>query len=740
MELRKFIEKYGTKLSAKIEENMSYIYNPLKPDGVREFEKRIPALIRRPYPVQGEVIKGLSKALYREDRRHLFLVGEMGTGKTIISLSLVFMSEKPIRVLVVCPTHLIEKWMREARQTIPGAKIINLSRRDVITVLDGLRKVRERPSTHEVYIISKERAKLSYGWRPSANYYRPSEFPHCPRCGKVPQDKKENLLTQADLKKKRCFCQCGEALWQADPKLRRFSPSEYIKRYLRSFWQMVIFDEIQDFKAGESLQGQAMGMLVGSRMKCLCLTGTLNGGYADDIFYLLYRMEPGLLRADGFDYRKSRQWLEAYGTIEYEQKIEDDDHYYGRGRKKNVIVRKRPGVSPLVVGKYLLERSCFIRLADVIDGLPPYEERVVMLKMKDVQGDQYRVFENQLRDAVRRYKYKVLSSMLQALLSYPDSCVAFEENVVIKDKSGEALDTIHAPLIKGSASLKRSINEKLLPKEEELLRLVREEIEAGRKVLCYLTFTGSRDIRPRLKKVLEGAGFRVGVLNVSVDPQKREAWIERHVGEMDLLLVNAELVKTGLDLYAFPTVVFYQTGYNIFSLRQAARRSWRIGQEKPVKVFFFCYEGTMQDLALSLIAKKLEVALMVEGDLPEGLAEYGVTTASIIEEMGKALVEGGSFQGAETAWANFRKKELEAGLGLGQKETFFEEVAIKKLGISDTQKVSDLGEVRASVDKKNLMVRVSIVTGKKKKQSVVEVKYGDLEKVANGMPVQFCLF
>jgi hypothetical protein len=148
----------------------------------------------------------------------------------------------------------------------------------------------------------------------------------------------------------------------------------------------------------------------------------------------------------------------------------------------------------------------------------------------------------------------------------------------------------------------------------------------------------------------------------------------------------------------------------------------------------------MQDLALSLIAKKLEVALMVEGDLPEGLAEYGVTTASIIEEMGKALVEGGSFQGAETAWANFRKKELEAGLGLGQKETLFEEVAIKRLGISDTLKVSDLGEVRASVDKKNVMVRVSIITGKKKKQSVVEVKYGDLEKVANGMPVQFCLF
>jgi superfamily II DNA/RNA helicase len=311
--------------------------------------------------------------------------------------------------------------------------------------------------------------------------------------------------------------------------------------------------------------------------------------------------------------------------------------------------------------------------------------------------------------------------MLQALLSYPDSCVLFEENVVIKDKSGEVLDTIHAPLV----------SEKLLPKEEELIRLVKEEIKSGNKVLCYLTFTGTRDIRPRLKKILTEVGIRVGVLDASVDPQKREAWIERHVGEMDVLLVNAELVKTGLDLYDFPTVIFFQTGYNIFTLRQAARRSWRIGQAKPVKVLFFCYEGTMQDIALSLIAKKLEVALMVEGDLPEGLAQYGVGTSSIIEEMGKALVEGGSFQSAESSWANFRKKELEAQLGLGQKETLFEDVGSKKLGIP--------GATKVSVDK-NVVIRVSIITGKKKRQSVVEVKDGDLDSIANGNPIQFCLF
>lgn len=142
----------------------------------------------------------------------------------------------------------------------------------------------------------------------------------------------------------------------------------------------------------------------------------------------------------------------------------------------------------------------------------------------------------------------------------------------------------------------------------------------------------------------------------------------------------------------------------------------------------------MQEVALSLIAKKLEVALVVEGDLPEGLAEYAVDTTSIIEEMGKILVDGGSFQGAEAAWANFRKKELEIQLGLTGKEKILEEASDMALGTPDRMKT------RSSVIDKNVLIRVSIIEGKRKKQSTVEVKYGDLEDVANGRPVQFCLF
>src|SRR5262249_37298111 len=53
---------------------------------------------------------------------------------------------------------------------------------------------------------------------------------------------------------------------------------------------------------------------------------------------------------------------------------------------------------------------------------------------------------------------------------------------------------------------------------------------------------------------------------------------------------------------------------------QSSRRSWRIGQDRPVRVLFLCQEGTMQTKCLRLMGKKLLVALTLEGKFAsEGL-------------------------------------------------------------------------------------------------------------------------
>lgn len=726
MELRKFLDKFGVQLARTIDANMAPVYNPMKPEGVERFTQKIAVLPKKPFHVQAEIIKGLSKALYVENREHLFLVGECGVGKTVLALSTIAMSLRPMRVLVICPTHLVEKWIRETKQAIPDAIVVDLSVRNVISILGNLRVVRNRPEQFEIYVCSKERIKLGYGWKPAAIRLTGKKFPHCPHCA-TPVMKDDQFIDWPKLSKIKFKCQeCKSPLWQADPKLRRFAPAEYIKKYLKRFFDFLVLDEIQDFKAGDSLQGNAMGALLSAAKKCLCLTGTLNGGYADDLFFLLYRMAPSALKAEGFEYPNSTKWLETYGTLERVVTTEESDHYFGRPRKRNQIIRKRPGVSPQVIGQYLLDKSCFIRLADVIEGLPPYEEKVVSIHMDSASGQSkaYHDLQADLRRMVDKYRSKALASMLQGLLSYPDSCASFGEHMEFQ--RGDDNDIVEAPLIR----LPRG---KPLPKELELINTVTEEKAQGRKVLCYLTFTGKRDIRPRLQSILEERRFRVAVLDASVEPKKREAWVQSHCQDVDVLLVNADLIKTGLDLYDFPTIIFYQVGYNIFTLRQASRRTWRIGQTRPVRVLFFCYTGTMQAIALTLIAKKLEISLLVEGDLPEGLAEYSTEESSIIEEMGKVLSNEKTYEGAEVAWANFRKKEIETQLGITGDKAIFKEVSTKE------GRKADPIQTKTILDRK-VAVKVSFFDGKNKKKSTVEVKYGDLESEFKGKPVQFCLF
>ena len=63
-------------------------------------------------------------------------------------------------------------------------------------------------------------------------------------------------------------------------------------------------------------------------------------------------------------------------------------------------------------------------------------------------------------------------------------------------------------------------------------------------------------------------------------------------------------MKTGLDLLEFPTIVFMQSGYNVYSLQQAARRSWRIGQKQPVRVIYLGYAAFLTQMTcLGLMAK-----------------------------------------------------------------------------------------------------------------------------------------
>ena len=80
----------------------------------------------------------------------------------------------------------------------------------------------------------------------------------------------------------------------------------------------------------------------------------------------------------------------------------------------------------------------------------------------------------------------------------------------------------------------------------------------------YATFTREFDVAARLESVLRGAGIRVAVLRPSVPTLKRELWYEKQLKEgVEVVICHPKLVETGLDLLAFPTLYFYETGYSL---------------------------------------------------------------------------------------------------------------------------------------------------------------------------------
>ncbi|PSR21763.1 MAG: hypothetical protein C7B47_17135, partial [Sulfobacillus thermosulfidooxidans] len=89
----------------------------------------------------------------------------------------------------------------------------------------------------------------------------------------------------------------------------------------------------------------------------------------------------------------------------------------------------------------------------------------------------------------------------------------------------------------------------------------------------------------------------------------------------------------------FPTILWYATGYNLFRLRQASRRAWRLGQHRPCEVRFYAYQNTMQESALVLMAQKLDIAKALEGQLSlEGLQSLNTESSDI--DLARVLVNG----------------------------------------------------------------------------------------------------
>jgi hypothetical protein len=673
--LSKFMHKYGDQLGAHILSTYRPIYNF---DPTSQEIAILDTLGTKGKPLPGQEKAGLlptqrhaAAAIARTIAKHKVgnIQGEMGLGKTKLGAATAeLLNAYP--AIVLCPPHLVPKWIREIEETIPGAKAMELVRigrnaddpGDINDVRRFLELYKEgKLGKKAVAVVANTSAKYGAGWEHAVKkqlllsrwdgstvkrHILPDEKGEaiealcCPKCGSPIQIEEAGGVTFTatsidDLGDKRRFCDalvpdyeltddgrlkrddqgtpvwgkriCGEPLFQFTG--RRWSIAEYIIKHAKGAFKLLITDEIHEEKSKSSDRAVAFHQIATSVKYNLTLTGTFFGGKSTSIFWLMQRLNAGV-RKD-FAFNDEKRWARLYGVLEMtRQKKRDDegdeDGFTGNRRYQNQA-REKPGISPAIVNR-LLDTTVFLSLKDLGLSLPRYTEEVVALTMEEEQGKQYREMAGKLRGlAIKNRRY--LSTWLQWTLARPNS--AFRDEVVQIDegnRDGEFIhkvELIHLPAVVGQDRL---------PKEQWLVDFCRSERQQDRKVLIYLRQTGTRDIQDRILQVLRDGGVRGEVLSSGINPRKREEWIARRVYGLDALITNPRLVATGLDLVAFSSVVFGEVEYSLYTLWQALRRVWRLGQTKPVKAVFSVYHDAMEAQALALIGAKMKAAQLLYGD------------------------------------------------------------------------------------------------------------------------------
>jgi len=742
--LADFIQEFGSGLLSQVRSQ-----NPPVDDGVYSLTREgvLANLLRKPFDAQRRAVQAVCKLLVDHGAPASIINAEMGTGKTMMAIaaSAIMHAEGFPRTIVISPPHLVYKWRREIRETVPGARVWVLNGPDTLRKLIALRAAANLPSSGapEFFVLGRVRMRMGFHWR--AAYVQRLVFrdgPHgleryrgaaCPRCGELVCSSDEDghpmplsvEMAAVRLTDQRAKCeQCGEALWTlirpgraqrsfkdlvldalkqmptigektaqrliatfgedllgsmlgdnvyeflylmdengdlvfGDRQAARmeralanfefsfgeggYQPTEFIKRYMpRKHFGLLVVDEGHEYKNEGSAQGQAMGVLASQCRKTLLLTGTLMGGYADDLFHLLWRLNPGGMIEDGFKPSTAGSMGAATMAFMREHGVLKDiyketagaSHRTAKGQNISHRVSKAPGFGPKGIMRYVLPLTVFLKLKDIGQKvLPSYREVFTGIPMSEDQKAAYERLSGtlvaELKAALVMHDSTLLGVVLNVLLAWPDCC--FRAETVLHPRTRRLLAAAPAIFSEAQAS----------PKELALLDLCAAQKKAGRRSLVYTVYTGTRDTSTRLKGLFEERGFKVAVLRASVDAARREDWVAEQVERgIDVMICNPELVKTGLDLLEFPTIVFMQTGYNVYTVQQAARRSWRIGQKLPVEVHFLGYDGSAQHDCLALMAKKIAVSQSTSGDMPDsGLDVLNQGGDSIEVALAKQLLQ-----------------------------------------------------------------------------------------------------
>ncbi|MFD1887048.1 DEAD/DEAH box helicase [Paenibacillus wenxiniae] len=165
-------------------------------------------------------------------------------------------------------------------------------------------------------------------------------------------------------------------------------------------------------------------------------------------------------------------------------------------------------------------------------------------------------------------------------------------------------------------------------KLDQLLELVQDYRDSGRRMLIFSQFTG---MLKRIGKKLQERHTPFFYLDGSTASAERLELCHRfNAGEQDVFLISLKAGGTGLNLTGADTVILYDLWWNPAVEEQAADRAYRMGQQRNVQVIRLITRGTVEEKVLELQHNKRE---LVSEIIQPGQAKLSSLTEQDIREL-----------------------------------------------------------------------------------------------------------
>ncbi len=323
-------------------------------------------------------------------------------------------------------------------------------------------------------------------------------------------------------------------------------------------FSFVVLDEAQHIKNPGSRNARICKNINSGRR--IVLSGTPLENSTDDLWSIFDFLSPGMLGGLA-DFR--RYYAEIGDSV---------------CRQRDLAAR---------IGGFVLRRT----KVQVTPDLPPVTDRIIYCDMGSSQRKLYETIRRQGLDALKSGG-AAGAEIFTTLLRLRQVCC---DPGLLPDGMGNGIPSA---------------------KTELFLELLNEHIDSGHRMLLFSQFTSLLAV---LRKQLDFSGIAYEYLDGAT--RNRQKHVDNfNAGNIPLFLLSLKAGGTGLNLASADTVVIYDPWWNPAVELQAAGRSHRIGQNRPVTDIKLVMRNSIEERIIELQRHKRHIFDAVIGGSCSGLS------------------------------------------------------------------------------------------------------------------------